>query len=182
MKKIYLTLAFTIITNLTISAQDALTFEKIIQTDSISKEKLFVAFNDWVASEYNSANDVIQMSDKDAGVIIGNGSMKYSYGKFTYVCYDGHIKYTIKVYLKDNKYKVILTNFRHFINAGNGAQCKLGLITNADVYATKGFSKKYHNKVWNSIKSTTEIYANKIFSSLEDKTKNMSNKSTDQDW
>ena len=81
MKKYILLISLiTILTNNSFS-QENLTFSKIIKADSVSKTELFVVINDWFASNYNSANDVIQMSDKDAGIIIGKGSLKYSYGK-----------------------------------------------------------------------------------------------------
>jgi hypothetical protein len=81
-------------------------FSKVIYTDSVGKEKIFVSINDWFASNFKSANDVIQMSDKEAGVIVGKGALSYSYGKMSYIGYDGFITYTIKVYIKDNRFKL----------------------------------------------------------------------------
>jgi hypothetical protein len=182
MRKINLIIGILIFTTLTISAQENLTFEKVIKTDSVGKSTVFVTINDWFSTTYNSANDVIQMSDKDAGIIIGNGSMSFSYGGLSYLCYEGYIKYTIKVYVKENRYKVVLTNFNHSVKPGNAASCGLGLITTADVYTTKGMSKKYHNKVWNGIKLKAEQYSNEIFASLENKTKNMKIETVGDDW
>ena len=152
------------------NAQENLTFSKVIQTDSVGKTKIFTTINDWFATTYKSASDVIQMSDKEAGIIIGNGSMSYGFGKLAYSCYDGYIKYTIKIYVKDNKYKVELTNFMH---SGNGPQCNLGIITTSDVYTSSGMSKNAHNKVWEDIKLKIEQNSNDIFISLENKTKIM---------
>jgi len=182
MRKINLIIGILIFTTLTLSAQDNLTFEKVIETDSVGKATIFAAINDWFATTYNSANDVIQMADKDAGIIVGNGSMSFSYGGMSYLCYEGYIKYTIKVYVKDNRYKVVLTNFNHSVKPGNGAQCALGLITNADVYTTKGMSKKYHNNVWSGIKLKAEQYSNEIFASLENKTKEIKIEKVGDDW
>ena len=77
MKKILLLLSLVIISTIISFGQDALVFSKVIQTDSIGKAKLFAAIHDWFATTYNSANDVIQMADKEEGTIIGNGSMTY---------------------------------------------------------------------------------------------------------
>lgn len=182
MRKINLIIGILIFTTLTLSAQDNLTFEKVIETDSVGKATIFATINDWFATSYNSANDVIQMADKDAGIIVGNGSMSFSYGGMSYLCYEGYIKYTIKVYVKDNRYKVVLTNFNHSVKPGNGAQCALGLITTADVYTTKGMSKKYQNNVWNGIKLKAEQYSNEIFASLENKTKEIKIEKVGDDW
>jgi len=177
-----ITFGVLLITSLNINAQENLKFEKVIQTDSISKSQLFVTINDWFASTYNSANDVIQMSDKEAGIIIGKGSIPYSKKGFAYQCYSGYIKYTIKVYIKDNRFKVVLTNFNHSVNVGNSPLCSLGTLTTAEVYATKGGSKKYHNNAWNDMKIILEPYSNSIFESLENKTKNIKEETVGDDW
>lgn len=173
MKKFIFISLFVITAAINSWGQEVLTFTKVISTDSIGKPKLFSTVLDWFASTYNSANDVIQMSDKDEGIIVGNGSMSYSYGKMTYLCYEGYINYKIKIYIKDNRYKVELTNFNHSVKPGNGPQCALGLITNSEVYTTTGMSKHYHNNVWNDIKNKIEQYSNQIFDSLDNKTKDM---------
>lgn len=146
-------------------AQENLTFTKVIQTDSISRTNLFVKVNDWFEDVYGSTKKVIQTPDKDAGIIICNGAFPYSYGKWSFACYDGYIEYTIKVYVKDNGFKVEMTNYKHFDNSGYG--CALGLITTAEVYTTTGISKNDHNKVWNDIKLKAENHSNGFFRFLE---------------
>lgn len=165
-----------------VSAQENLTFWTVIKTDSVGKATIFASINDWFASSYNSAKDVIQMADKDAGIIIGNGSIEYNPKNLMLSCYTGYIKYTIKVYVKDNRYKVVLTNFIHTVNAGNSSSCELGIITTDDVYTIKGMNKKYQNKVWNDIKEKLENYQYLIFDSLKGKTKEMKKESEGDDW
>ena len=97
-----------------LKAQENLSFTRVIQADSMNKTDLFVKINDWFASVYNTSNDVIQMVDKDAGIIIGNGVLFYKPKRLDLKSYGGHIEYTIQVYIKDNKFKVEMTNFRHF--------------------------------------------------------------------
>jgi hypothetical protein len=164
-----------ILTTINLSAQSTLSFERVIKTDSVGRAKLFSTINDWVASNYNSAQDVIQMADKDAGIIIGKGTMKYFFKNLS--SYNGYINYTIKVYIKDNRYKVILTNFYH-----TGLSLNLGLITSADIYTTKGPYKNSKNKVWKDIKLKIKHYSNDIINSLDNKTKGISNKDKENDW
>lgn len=92
------------------------------------------------------------------------------------------IKYTIKVYIKENRYKIVLTNFNHSVKIGNGPQCALGVITTADVYTTTGMSKKYQNNVWAGIKVKAEQYSNEIFMSLENKTKDIKIEKVSSNW
>jgi hypothetical protein len=173
MKNIIFYFSLIFVSTISLLGQENLSFSKVIQTDSVGKIVLFVNINDWFATTYNSANDVIQMADKDAGIIIGNGSFSYSFGKLAYLCYDGYVKYTIKVNIKDNRYKVELTNFNHSVKAGNNISCALGIITNSATYTDTGISKSYHNKVWEDLKLKVELYSNDIFKSLENKTKSI---------
>ena len=112
MKKILFALALLFIAQQTFS-QESFTISKVITTEEVGKSMIYVAINDWFATTYNSANDVIQMADKEAGIIIGNGSTEYSKKGLAYMCYGGWLKYTIKVYMKENRFKVDITNFRH---------------------------------------------------------------------
>ena len=181
MKKILFGLALLFITQHTFS-QESFTISKVITTEEVGKSMIYVAINDWFATTYNSANDVIQMADKEAGIIIGNGSMDYSKKGIAYMCYGGWLKYTIKVYMKDNRFKVDITNFRHSVKPDHGQQCALGLITNAENYTDKGMSKKYHNKVWNDIKEYGTSYAENLFLSLEERAKNIKKEVVTDDW
>ena len=175
MKKINLLFGILLIASANITAQENLVFEKVIKTDSIEKILLYTIINEWFASTYNSANDVIQMADKDAGTIIGKGSISYNNK-----CYTGYIKYTIKISVRDHRYKVELNNFNHSAKIGNSASCTFGTLTTATKYTTKGISKKYHNRAWDDMKVTVEQYSNRIFESLEKKTKKI--ETVEADW
>tara|TARA_X000001388_G_C2229183_1_gene122419 strand:+ start:1119 stop:1877 length:759 start_codon:yes stop_codon:yes gene_type:complete len=159
-----------------------ITYSKVIQCPSTSKTKLYISLNDWFATNYNSANEVIQMSDKDEGIIIGKGVMDYRHKKFTYICSGGWVKYTIKVYVKDNRYKVDLTNFTHSVLPKNGAHCALGLITDATEHTTKGFSKTFNNDVWKDIKVKISDYSDLLFISLNEHTDRQSTNESQDDW
>lgn len=179
MKSIVLFLA--IVTSLSLSAQNNLKFEKVIQTDSVGKNKIFETINEWFASTYTSANDVIQMADKEGGIIVGNGSMQVNFDRsVSYRCYDGYLKYKIMVYVKDNRYKIVLTDFNHIVKAGNSQSCQLGFITNDEVFANKGLQKKFHNNIWNDIKAIAKDFFIDVVVSLENKTNTMS--LDDDDW
>ncbi len=183
MKKIFLQVSLILIMGIGLQGQEALSYSKVIQTDSVGIPTLYVAIYDWFASTYNTANDVIQLADKEAGVLIGNGSMKYKYGTYITKCNDGYIKYTIKVYVKDNRYKVELTNFTHIIKPENASYCELGLITTAEESKTKkGIQKKTNEKVWKNIKLVVWEYSNNVFALLEEKTKDLKSVNADDEW
>lgn len=153
----------------TAQAQQKFTVEKVITAEGMTKSQIYVKVNEWFATTYNSSNDVIQMNDKEAGIMVGNGSESYFKKGMAYGCYSGRLKYTIKVSAKEGRYKVELTNWMHTIKRGNAPQCELGMLTTAESYATKGMSKKYHNLVWNELKTQATDFSNGMFSSIEKK-------------
>lgn len=178
MRKVFLLILFFISTN--VFGQEYLSFEKVIQADRMNKSLIFIKVNEWFATNYNSANDVIQMAEKDEGIIIGKGNLSYNHEGYLYRCYEGYINYTIKVYIKNNRFKVVLSNFNHTVIPDNPDACELGIITTAKEYTNSGMSKKYHNTVWNNIKTQSEIFSKNIFIELEEKVND--NSFEDDDW
>jgi hypothetical protein len=157
-------------------AQEAISFSKVIRADSIDKTSLFASIHEWFAATYNSANDVIQMADEDAGTIIGKGTFEYSYGKSSHSSYDGFVDYTIKAYVKDNRFKVVIENFSHV----RATSMNLGLITSAEEYTSKGMYKDYNNRVWSDLKEKSKVFSERIFSLLEEHTNQPT--SVDDNW
>jgi len=65
----------------------------------------------------------------------------------------GYIKYTIKLFIKDGKYKYEITDFVHDPNSSRGYG--MNLITTEDKCPNKhrNTSKKWNDKVWKDIKT-----------------------------
>lgn len=148
-------------------AQEKLTFSEVIPVENLNKADIYAALREWVATSYKSAQDVIQMDDKDAGIIICSALFEYSYGKLQYKAYEGVIKYTLKLQIKDGRFKAELSNIIHQNDKGNSPKCNLGGITTAELYTDKGLQKKFDNNVWNDIKLKSEEYAKDIFNRLK---------------
>lgn len=79
-----------------------------------------------------SAKGVIEVEDKDAGLLIGNSMTSYSKGGMSYSAYDSNLKYTLKIQIKDNRFKVSVTNFQH--DGTRNPNFELGVITTAEEY------------------------------------------------
>ena len=163
-------------------------FSKVIYTDSVGKTKLYVTINDWFATNFKSANDVIQMADKEAGIIIGKGNFSYYYENdktlfSNYSGFTGYIEYTIKVYIKDNRYKVEIFNFSHkSTNVSNSLS--LGRITKTVPIATtyKMIMQRYYEDVWSNMIPKIKSYSEDIFTSLEQATKKVKSENDDDGW
>jgi len=78
--------------------QENISYIKIIEVPNTSSNELYVKCNEWFVRTFNSAESVIEFSDKDNGKIIG----KYVF-QATMI---SRIKSTITVDIKNNKIRV----------------------------------------------------------------------------
>jgi hypothetical protein len=94
-----------------------ITYQKVISSSPNNKEKIFNSVISWISVRYNNSNDVIKLSDKVHGEIVGTASTRLTTSGLFGVTYD--VRYTIKVNIKDDKYRLQITNFiRHFVGSG----------------------------------------------------------------
>ena len=181
MKKMHL-LFLVLIININLFSQERLSFEKIITVDSVKQNQIHNTLKEWIGMNYVSAKNVTEIDDKDAGLIIISPMKNYNFGKITYVCYDGTIKYSIKIQIRDGRYKVVVTNFFHQVNIGNGAACSLGLITNDLECPVKNLAKRTNDNVWLDIKIKAEIIFKDLVSNLESINYKTSFNDSDNNW
>ncbi|WP_184548244.1 DUF4468 domain-containing protein [Mucilaginibacter sp. FT3.2] len=85
------------------SVTKKITFQEVVNIDK-PKSYLYDKALNWMASSFNSSNDVIQIKDKDAGKIVGKYHIKPYDDKF------GYVSATITLLFKDGKYKYIITD------------------------------------------------------------------------
>ena len=183
MKNIIFLFLFQII-YISVNAQKALSFEKVNKADSISKEQLFVSIYDWFATTYNDSKEVIQMSDKEQGLIVGKGNVKYLPlpNQLMYKCYHGYINYNIKAYIKDNRYKVVVDQFNHQGTYESAGQCDLGIITDSELFTKTGWAAKQKNQIWKHLQVFVEGYSIMLFDLLEKKTNEINVELASDDW
>ena len=60
-------------------SQEKLSFEKVIPVDSILKNQIYNGIKEWIGMNYVSAKSVIEVDDKDAGLIILSPLSDYSF-------------------------------------------------------------------------------------------------------
>ena len=82
-----------------------------IDSMSGSKNEIFANANEWVAKTFNSAKDVIQMNDKEAGRIIAKGVMESDVDMGIAGISDFFVSFTMSIYVKDGKTKIDFTDF-----------------------------------------------------------------------
>ena len=82
-------------------------FQYTFSFDSLKKDVIFDKSLAWFAETYNSANDVIQLKDKQNGKIIGRGV-----GEFYCAMYVRKYSYTAKLEIKDNKARLTFDSYK----------------------------------------------------------------------
>lgn len=76
-------------------SQEKLTFSKVIEAKDVDKTSIYLSLRDWISIYYRDTQEVLQMDDKDAGIIIGKAIFLYSMNRPAYSAYDGKIWYSI---------------------------------------------------------------------------------------
>jgi len=96
------------------SQTNKITYSEVVYVDSLTnKQELFSRAREWFAKTFNSSTNVIQMEDKESGKIIGKALIQV-YHKGVAMTYKwGYINYTISIYIKDGRYKYVLTDYYH---------------------------------------------------------------------
>ena len=89
----------------------------VFELEGKNKSELFSSINKWISINYNSAQNVIQMNDKEAGTIIIKGinevvyknTMKSLYPNNKYIQEYSTTKFNhlIEINLKDNRFRII---------------------------------------------------------------------------
>lgn len=89
----------------------------VFDVDGKSKAEIFSAINKWISINYNSAKNVIQLNDTEAGNIIIKGinevtyknAIKFIYPKNAYIPENTTTKFNhlIEINIKENKYRII---------------------------------------------------------------------------
>lgn len=81
----------------------------VVDVAGATQAQLYSRAYEWVAKNFKSAQDVIQMQDKESGKIIAKGTVKAYVKKYD----QGYNFFTLSIYVKDDKYKYDITNFRN---------------------------------------------------------------------
>ncbi|MFA9371888.1 MAG: DUF4468 domain-containing protein [Labilibaculum antarcticum] len=113
MKKILI--AFMLLCSVSAFAKE---YTEVVEVPGKNADQLYSTAREWFAETFKSADDVLQMDDPVAGKLIGKGLVKVPIvsGKYSVAT---NMRFTIKVFVKDGRYKCDITNI--LIGGGEGA-------------------------------------------------------------
>lgn len=94
--------------------QEEITFSGVYDAPGANKNQIFDATKVWIAQKFVSSKAVIEVEDKQQGLIIGNGITDYPCkGMGCALKADWALAFTMRVDVKDNKLKLSFTNLAH---------------------------------------------------------------------
>ena len=105
MKKVLLLLLF--IPLITIGQKlnkDSNGYTEVVEVE-LTKQEIYQKLNEWVAVNYKSAQDVIQLNTEDKIIIKGNFSVNFSVKKYVFTY---RIHNALSFSIRDNKFKIDL--------------------------------------------------------------------------
>lgn len=89
--------------------------QEIIKLDSLKADVIFTKAKEWITLNYKSANDVIQLADKETLKIIVKGNFSS-----TLFMKQGFISHTLVLDFKDEKMRYTYSNFSYY-SSGSGS-------------------------------------------------------------
>ncbi len=123
MKKIKLFIALILITsalssvsqtNLRAGLLSTEGFVEVVNIEMTTKDELYDRAKVWFAKAFYSANDVIQLDDKENGRLIAKANIPYSApGYRVGTNYSGHFSFTLTIEVREERYRYKIERLSH---------------------------------------------------------------------
>lgn len=177
---------------LSLDKNNALTYVQVVEAEGKTKEQLYVALNYWYTSTFNDGESVIQLNDKEAGVIIARGfvgGIASHTGGTNH--YNVNLSPIIKTDIKDGKIRITYTvPFYPVVKlAGGGIMGAMGgaiptkVAENWVLDECFPFAQKdKHKKTSSKALVMAHAYSNVIMDKIEEAVKNGMVGNEDDNW
>jgi len=86
-------------------------YSDIVNIDSVSKDELYYRAKRWFVDTYSSAQDNIQIDDKENGEIVGKGCFRTYWDVTLLSGMEVNICQTVRIQIKDGKFKYEFKDF-----------------------------------------------------------------------
>lgn len=150
-----------------------ITYSEVVPIEGKSKEDLNISAKKWFVNTFKSAQEVIQLEDRDQGVIVGKGNLGVTLSMLSSQNV-GYVRFTVKIEVKEGRYRYSFTDFWHEVGSSTA-------VSPGDLRASKpgGGLLSMGMKNWNGIKEQTDQNVKAMIASLA---KDMQAKSDVDDW
>lgn len=179
---------------LKLDKNNALTYVQVVEAEGRSKEQLYITLNYWYTNTFNDGKAVIELNDKESGVIIGKG---YVEGIATHTGgmnqYKVNLRPIIKTDIKDGKIRITYTVPFYDVEklAGGGVIAAFGDGKTPPKHVDENWvldkcfpfaEKDKHKKTSSKALIMAHAYSNVIMDKIEEAVKNGMIGNEDEDW
>lgn len=151
-----------------------LAFAEVIEAAGVPRDELYARAKVWFVAAFIDSKQILEVEDKAEGLLIGKGSIPYEPKMLRQMPLQGQIVFTLKVAVKDGRFRYELSNFTHrgsetFVpGLGQIAPVHFGLITTSDEPPEiKTLYKKPKQKAWEEMKQMSHTVAIQLIASLK---------------
>lgn len=165
------TLAQTVTTNGT-SKSEPLSFAEVVAVKDASTSELYTRAKLWFSTAFVDSKNVLEVQDKEAGVLAGKGSFSYEPNIFmSSSLIRGRVTFSISIIFKDGRYKYSLSDFTHHGSSlRSQGPINFDLITTTEACPpVPGTTKDMRETVWKHLKEVSTAKANALVQSLKSK-------------
>lgn len=186
--------AENIASQVSLDKNNALTYTQVVEAPGKTKEQLYVLINYWYTNTFTSGKEVIQLNDKEAGVIIGKGFVEgiatHSGGTNSYKV---NLCPIIKTDIKEGKIRITYTVPYYDVDklAGGGIMSAFGSGKRNATHVDENwvldkcfpFAKKdSHKKTSSKALVMAHAYSNVIMDKIEEAVKSGMVGNESEDW
>ena len=126
-------------------------YSQVIQMDNLSQKHIYFRAKDWFINSFNSPKNVIQMDDKEDGIIVGKAQTSTVTYKDVITSQAGYFTYLVTIKVKDGRYKYSISEITYKSEASF-----TGGNDGADLADEKGGNKgnvpKWKRERWSQIR------------------------------
>jgi len=134
-------------------------YSDLVKVDSIlTRDQLFTRAREWMVSTFKTSKDVLQIDDKGTGTIMGKCNLEI---KDQTHLRNGYIMFSVKIQVKDGRFKYWVNDLEHFTFSGlmNG-----GSLDNEKPSVKPAYMS---TKTWGQIKSQAGTDIPELIKSLK---------------
>lgn len=146
--------------------QEPLAYTQVVEVKDVSKDDLYNRAKMWFSKNLKNTRYVVDFDDKASGQIIAKSNVDIYQRNFWGTKIDGKLRFVMKLFFKDGKYKFVVTDFTHEPDKKKVVDFGL-LTTSVDFPREPKGNRNWYNENWKHIKVKALNISNLIFSSLE---------------
>ena len=157
--KEYIELADRLVLEYPLDNNKQISFTTIIDAPGKTKDELYITLNNWFVSSFNSGKSVVQMTDKEQGVILAKGYLSGVGSRFGFLKSVSVGEYIIiRLDIKDEKVRLITSIQEYYMDTYAGVgQILFGgpVLSDVEIPVYQGYPFEF--KKYKSYKKETAI-------------------------